>query len=494
MKDIKKYIQLTRGCTQPLEENNEKCQNSIYDTMHTFDWSDKIKTVNQNNKLLVEVRFKNGRKGIFLNQEELFLKTGDVVAVEAVSGHDIGIVGLQGETINWQLKKYEKNSNNSYPKIYRKARPVDLEKWQDSISKEPKVLRRTREIIEELLLDMKLGDIEFQGDGSKATFYYTADDRVDFRELIKVLASEFRIRIEMRQIGARQESSRIGGIGTCGRELCCISWKRSFASVTTNAARHQELSLNPTKLAGQCGKLKCCLNYELDAYIEARHDFPDTSIPLKTKNGNAYFQKSDVFKKVLWYSFDPENSVNITPLTINRVQEIIEMNKKREYPETLTQNNLELADLISSKHNVQITSEEIEKSKQTKEDKKFHRKRSSDRRRNYHAEKRKNNDRKNINDKRNTNDRKNVNDKRNANDRKNVNDKRNANDRKNVNDKKNYNDRKNVNDKKNYNDRKKYNDKKNTRDKKEYTERKKTDIKRNYNNDKRKFNNTKNSK
>ena len=263
-----------------------------------------------------------------------------------------------------RIRKHEvvTENGNEILKIYRKARPLDYEKWQEALKREHDVLRRGKEIIDNLALDMKLGDVEFQGDGSKATFYYTAEDRVDFRELIKVFATEFKTRIEMRQIGARQESAKIGGIGTCGRELCCVSWKRNFASVTTNSARYQELSLNPTKLAGQCSKLKCCLNYELDSYIEARKDFPDTSISLKTKEGNAFFQKSDVFRKILWYSLDPENSVNITPLSIERVLEIIEMNSKAVIPDTLTQDNLVLADLISSKHNVKITAEEIEES------------------------------------------------------------------------------------------------------------------------------------
>ncbi len=360
--DIKKYINLTRGCSQPIDENDKVCFNSVYDTMHTFNWAENI-SVSPYIKNLVEIRFKNGRKGIFNNFEELFLKKGDVVAVESASGHDIGIVGLQGESVYWQIPKHELPPNGSFLKIYRKAKPIDIDKWNESLIRENQVLKRSKEIIEELNLDMKLGDVEFQGDGSKATFYYTAEDRVDFRELIKILASEFKIRIEMRQIGARQESAKIGGIGTCGRELCCISWKRNFASVTTNAARFQDLSLNPLKLAGQCGKLKCCLNYEIDAYIEARKDFPDISIPLKTKNGKAYYQKSDVFKKILWYSFDPENSLNITPLTIERVEEIIEMNKKNIFPETLTQDNIELADLISSKHNVKLTKKDIEDSK-----------------------------------------------------------------------------------------------------------------------------------
>ncbi|MBN2891792.1 MAG: hypothetical protein JXL97_07990 [Bacteroidales bacterium] len=410
MKNLQYYINLTRGCSQPIDEGEKTCRNSIFDTMHTFDWSENLKTGTKNYNY-VEVRFKNGRKGIYDNFEELFLKTGDIVAVEAASGHDIGVIGLQGETVIWQMKKYEQELNNIIPKVYRKARPVDIEKWNEALYREPMVLNRSKEIITELSLEMKLGDIEFQGDGSKATFYYTADDRVDFRELIKILASEFKIRIEMRQIGARQESSKIGGLGTCGRELCCISWKRNFASVTTNSARYQELSLNPTKLAGQCGKLKCCLNYELDCYIEARKGFPDTSIALKTKNGNAYFQKSDVFKQILWYSFDPENSVNITPLTIERVEEVIEMNKKQIYPDTLEQNNLELADLISNKHNVKITTQEIAETNKDKLEKKPYKKKPQRKKKNY------NNNRNNNN--RNNNNRSNNNNSNNNNNTKN---------------------------------------------------------------------------
>lgn len=357
--NIEQYIKETRGCTLPISEQEQICcLHSVSDTMHCFDWIQNIKTLTSTKKL-IEVRFKNNRKGIYENIEEIFLKRGDIVAVEALTGHDIGIVSLQGESIFQQIKKHDITSFDTIQKIYRKAKTVDIEKWHESLKRESKVIERTKAIIDDLSLNMKLTDVEFQGDGSKATFYYTADDRVDFRELIKILASEFKTRIEMKQIGARQESTRIGGIGTCGRELCCITWKGRFESVTTNAARHQELSLNPTKLAGQCGKLKCCLNYEIDTYIDAKKGFPDTSVTLKTKEGNAYFQKCDVFKKILWYSFDPENSLKITALTIQRVEEIIQMNKKAIIPETLLQDNVDLANLISNKHNVQITNEEI---------------------------------------------------------------------------------------------------------------------------------------
>ncbi len=361
MKELEQYIFSSRGCKLEVTEEAVTCEASSLHNLHCFSWATDI-SGNFSEKNLVEVKFKNNRKDIFHNYEQLFLKVGDVVAVQSISGHDIGIVNLVGEEVFWQLKKYE--VPQEYPKIYRKAKAVDIEKWERALTREPIVLKRSKEIIAELNMKMKLGDVEFQGDGSKAVFYYTADERVDFRELIKILASEFKIRIEMRQIGARQESSKIGGLATCGRELCCVKWKRSFESVTTNAARYQELSLNPSKLAGQCGKLKCCLNYEVDAYIEARNKFPDSSIVLKTKEGNSYFQKSDVFKNVLWYSFDKENSVNITSLSIERVEEIIEMNKKGEIPDTLSQNNLELADLISTKHKVTISQEEIDKSQE----------------------------------------------------------------------------------------------------------------------------------
>ncbi|MBN2662075.1 MAG: hypothetical protein JXR68_00375 [Bacteroidales bacterium] len=393
MNNFDNYILSTRGCIIPDTEEAQCCLPTTTNSLHCFAWAEDIKT-SFSTKNLVEIRFKNNRKDIFYNHEELFLKTGDIVAVEAPTGHDIGIVNLIGEEIFWQLKKQE--NPEYFPKIYRKVKPVDIEKWKKAVEREIIVLTRTKEIIEDLSLKMKLGDVEFQGDNSKATFYYTADERVDFRELIKILASEFKIRIEMRQIGARQESSKIGGIGTCGLELCCVKWKRKFDSVTTNSARFQELSLNPSKLAGQCGKLKCCLNYEVNAYIEARKGFPETSITLKTKEGNAYFQKSDVFKKILWYSFDPENSVNITPLTIERVDEIIEINKKGEIPDTLLQNNLELADLISNKHNIQITKEEIDKSKEDANLKKIANKNNKKRnQRQYRNKKRKNQNPKN---------------------------------------------------------------------------------------------------
>ncbi len=358
MTDKEIYILETRGYSKELELSCETCNNNQWSLKHSFNWGENIKT-SQNEKNYVVVRFKNGRKNVFVNPENLFLKIGDIVIVEAQTGHDVGIIDMTDHTAYWYALKEGVTKQDQVLQIYRKAKETDIEKWLIAIEREQFTLKKTKEIIEELNLNMKLGDVEFQGDNTKATFYYTADDRVDFRELIKILAQEFKIRVEMRQIGARQEASRIGGIGPCGMELCCIRWKRNFESVTTNAARHQELSLNPSKLAGQCGKLKCCLNFEIDSYIEAKKDFPNISVPLQTNQGTAYYQKSDVFKKVLWYSFDPENSVNITPLSIDRVTEIIEMNKNNQKPDTLLQNKLELSDLISSKHNVTISEENI---------------------------------------------------------------------------------------------------------------------------------------
>jgi cell fate regulator YaaT (PSP1 superfamily) len=251
----------------------------------------------------VEVRFKNSRKDYFKMPPEMELSVGDTVAVEASPGHDIGIVSMVGEMARFQLrKKNSKPTSDDYKKIYRKARLTDIEKWISAVEAENSVMFRSRAIADQLGLSMKINDVELQGDYTKAIFYYTADDRVDFRELIKLMAEEFKLRIEMRQIGARQEASRLGGIGSCGRELCCATWMSDFKSVTTNAARVQQLSLNPQKLAGQCGKLKCCLNYEYDTYVDAQKGFPSTEIKLRTKRGDAFHQKTDIIQGIMWYS------------------------------------------------------------------------------------------------------------------------------------------------------------------------------------------------
>lgn len=291
----------------------------------------------------VEVRFKNGRKEFYRNTEKLSLSIGDIVATEAHPGHDIGIVSLTGELVRVQMKKKNVNPNgNDIGKIYRKASQKDIDIWASVREREEPMKVRAREIAIYLRLEMKLSDIEFQGDGSKATFYYTANDRVDFRQLIKEFAREFNIRVEMRQVGFRQEASRLGGIGSCGRELCCSTWLTDFRSVNTSAARYQQLSLNPQKLAGQCGKLKCCLNYELDTYMDALKGFPDSDTRLYTEKGDAVCQKQDIFKGLMWFAYT-DNFANWHVLKIDQVKEIIEENKQKrkvssleDYAEDLT--------------------------------------------------------------------------------------------------------------------------------------------------------------
>lgn len=277
----------------------------------------------------VEVRFKNSRKEFFRNTAELPLSIGDIVATQAKSGHDVGIVTLTGELVRVQMKKKKTVANGELPKIYRKATQKDIDKWQKCRDKEEEVKKRSREMAILLRLEMKISDVEFQGDGSKATFYYTAEERVDFRQLIKDMAKAFGIRIEMRQIGYRQEAQRLGGIGSCGRELCCSTWLTDFRSVSTSSARYQQLSLNPQKLAGQCGKLKCCLNYELDLYMEALKDFPAQEVKLETEKGLAFCQKADIFKGILWYSYKEDPSA-WHALTKDQVHQIMESNKRRK--------------------------------------------------------------------------------------------------------------------------------------------------------------------
>jgi cell fate regulator YaaT (PSP1 superfamily) len=285
---------------------------------------------------VTEVRFKNTRKGFYRNVNGLKLEVNDIVAVEASPGHDIGYVSMTGFLVHEQLKKLKiRPVIDEMKKVYRKARSVDLQKWVEAKKLEVTTMLRSRKIAENLGLAMKIGDVEYQGDKTKAIFYYLADERVDFRQLIKVLAEEFHIRIEMRQIGARQEAGRIGGIGTCGRELCCSSHVTNFVSVTTSHARYQDLSLNPQKLAGQCGKLKCCLNYELDCYIDAQKEFPSKEVPLELAGSTAYFTKMEVHTGIYWYSSDPRMAVNLTPVPVSRVREIIHLNRKGIKPDNL---------------------------------------------------------------------------------------------------------------------------------------------------------------
>jgi cell fate regulator YaaT (PSP1 superfamily) len=321
---------VARGCASLVIDQGTlyRCRSGNCCKLSVYDWMRDITPIPSSTDV-VEVRFKNTRKGLFLNTNKLPLKQGDIIAVEASPGHDIGIVSLTGELVGELMKRNKVPIPESeLKKVYRKAKQADVEKLQEAIGKEHVTMIRARKIAENLKLNMKIGDVENQGDMTKAIFYYIADDRVDFRELIKVLADEFKVRIEMRQIGARQEAGRIGGIGPCGRELCCATWIINFVSVNTSSARYQEISLNPQKLAGQCSKLKCCLNYELDSYIDARKDFPDTSIPLETEGGKALHQKTDVHRRMLWYTMEDDSSMNFIPLTVEKVLEIMEMNKQ----------------------------------------------------------------------------------------------------------------------------------------------------------------------
>lgn len=329
------------GDTSPGCKNNGTCGTSGCNKLNVYNWlSDMELPEGQKPYNIVEVRFKGSRKEYFRNSEFLELKAGDVVAVEGNPGHDIGSVSIAGELVRFQLKKKGITEDSDEIKtLYRLARPADLEKWDAVKALEVDTMYRARSIALSLNLKMKLSDVEYQGDGKKATFYYTAEERVDFRELIKKLAEEFKVRIEMRQIGMRQEASRLGGIGSCGRELCCSTWLTDFKVVSTSAARYQNLSLNPLKLAGQCGKLKCCLNYELDSYIDAISDIPDSNTRLETKKGYALHRKTDIFKRLMWFAYVEEGSTGEAinadswkTLTVDRVKEIIDLNKRGEKP------------------------------------------------------------------------------------------------------------------------------------------------------------------
>lgn len=304
--------------------------------LDVYDWMNDITSIGTTDNV-IEVRFKNTRKDYYRNVNNLKLEVGDLVAVEANPGHDIGIVSLMGELVPEQMKKHKVTLiNGELRKVYRKAKAVDIDKWREAMSLEHQTMIRSRQITTDLKLDMKIGDVEYQGDGTKAIFYYIADGRVDFRQLIKVLADNFRIRVEMKQIGARQEAGRIGGIGPCGRELCCATWISNFVSVTTNAARYQEISLNPQKLAGQCGKLKCCLNFEVATYIDAQKDFPPSNIPLETQFATFEFLKADIFKGIYWYcSRTAGQPATQVALPVKKVKQILRMNKQGKKPEKL---------------------------------------------------------------------------------------------------------------------------------------------------------------
>lgn len=322
----------------------------MHDWLHDFPEMQKASS-------MVEVQFKNTRKGYYINSNNIELKQGDLVAVESTPGHDIGSVTLIGKLVEKQMKKnnFRENGNgDGLKRVYRIARPTDLEKFEQAKAREESTMIRAREIAEELGLQMKIGDVEYQGDGNKAIFYYIADERVDFRQLIKVLAAEFRVKIEMKQIGARQEAGRIGGVGSCGRELCCSSWMTNFVSVSTSAARCQDISINPQKLAGQCGKLKCCMNYEVDAYVEAQRKLPSREIVLEAKDGNYYHFKTDIFSGMMTYSSDKYNATNLETIHKDRVFEIIAMNKNGKKPlklstepaEKLEKETFEMGDVL----------------------------------------------------------------------------------------------------------------------------------------------------
>jgi cell fate regulator YaaT (PSP1 superfamily) len=316
--------------------NNGACGTGGCNKMNVFDWLSNMEMPVKDRFAVVEVRFKNGRKDFFRNTSQLPIVTGDAVVVEAPTGHHLGYVSLQGELVRLQMQKKKVANDDEIKKIYRLATQKDLEKFEEAKKRELPALYRTREIIRQLNLAMKLSDVEFQADNTKATFYYSAEDRVDFRELIKLLASEFKVRVEMRQISLRQEAGRLGGIGVCGRELCCSTWLSDFKNVATSAARYQNLSLNPSKLSGQCGRLKCCLNYELETYMEALKDIPEVDAPLLTLQGEARLQKTDIFRKIMWFGYKEEN--NWYPLSIDRVNEILEMNRAGKKPATLELN------------------------------------------------------------------------------------------------------------------------------------------------------------
>ena len=311
--------------------SSKSCSRKQDNKLNTYNWLHDIPEAVKSTDY-VEVQFKNTRKGYYLNSNKIPLEKGDIVAVEASPGHDIGIVTMTGKLVLLQMKKYRTRTEQEAKRIYRKAKPADMEKYAEAKAKEHSTMIRSRQIAEGLGLQMKIGDVEYQGDGSKAIFYYIADERVDFRQLIKDLAEAFKIRIEMKQIGARQEAGRIGGIGPCGRELCCASWVSNFVSVSTGSARFQEISLNPQKLAGQCAKLKCCLNYEVDAYVEALKKFPSKEIQLETKDNTFYHFKTDVFKNQISYSTDKNVAANVETITAQRAFEVINLNKRGQKP------------------------------------------------------------------------------------------------------------------------------------------------------------------
>ena len=331
MADNKKEIPIKVGCDRGLCHQAVGRQDR---QLNTYDWLADIPG-NAEDTDLVEVQFKHTRKGYYHNVNNLPLKKGDIVAVEASPGHDIGVVTLTGRLVKLQIKKANLKSADDIKRVYRIAREIDMQKFHEAKAREHSTMIESRVIAKGLGLDMKIGDVEYQGDGNKAIFYYIADERVDFRQLIKDLAAAFHVRIEMKQIGARQEAGRIGGTGPCGRELCCATWMKNFVSVSTNAARFQDISLNPQKLAGMCAKLKCCLNYEVDDYMEAGRKLPGKDVVLQTLDADYYLFKSDILAEIVTYSTDKNIAANLETISAARAKEIIEMNRRGEKPASL---------------------------------------------------------------------------------------------------------------------------------------------------------------
>ena len=328
---MEKELEIRTGCDRGL------CHQAIGRQdrqLNTYDWLADVPG-NADSTDLVEVQFKHTRKGYYHNVNNLPLKKGDIVAVEANPGHDIGVVTLTGRLVKFQIKKANLKSADDIKRVYRIARDIDMEKYREAKAREHETMIESREIAKGLGLQMKIGDVEYQGDGQKAIFYYIADERVDFRQLIKDLAAAFHVRIEMKQIGARQEAGRIGGTGPCGRELCCATWMKNFVSVSTNAARFQDISLNPQKLAGMCAKLKCCLNYEVDSYIEAGRRLPGRDVMLQTLDADYYHFKSDILAGMVTYSTDKNIAANLETISAERARQIIDMNRRGEKPESL---------------------------------------------------------------------------------------------------------------------------------------------------------------
>lgn len=348
---------LPKGC-----RSNGACASGSCNVLPVSDWlSNMAQPVESLRFPYVEIRFKNDRKEFFNNSDNIPLSIGDVVAVEASPGHDIGVVSLAGELVRSQMKHRKVKPNDSILKIYRKANQKDIDIWQKVRSKEHQMMLDARRISRGLGLEMKISDVEYQGDASKATFYYTSESRVDFRQLIREFASFFGCRIEMRQIGFRQEASKIGGIGSCGRELCCSTWLTDFRSVSTSAARYQQLSINPQKIAGQCGKLKCCLNYELDSYLDALHDFPKIDMSLNTVNGRAHCVKISVFKREVWLSYDSSNNSTWYNFTVDQVKDFITQNKQGKPTKSLEDLNKEFNDTDKALNQVLIEESSLQR-------------------------------------------------------------------------------------------------------------------------------------